>query len=129
MTVAPIALRSPAFAAKRHHLGALALGSRVVLQAAGLLKVVHLVEGVGDGAARGQQAVMAQDHGVVVAEDQPIALVRDRARCLRGRGSSRRLRTASTAGAKHQALLLRRHSHADRGVAVHDALRSGDAPW
>jgi hypothetical protein len=47
------------------------------LQAAGLLEVVHLVEGVVDGASCGQQAVMAQDHGVVVAEiaHQSLALV------------------------------------------------------
>src|SRR5580693_6041881 len=58
-----------------HHLLAALRGGD--LQAAGLLEIVHLVEGVADGAARGQQAVMAQDHGVVVAEvaHQPVALV------------------------------------------------------
>jgi hypothetical protein len=61
---------------RRHHhlLTALRGGD---LQAAGLFEVVHFIEGVAHGAARGQQAVMAQDHGVVVAEvaHQSVALV------------------------------------------------------
>jgi hypothetical protein len=61
---------------RRHHQLLTALrGSD--LQAAGLLEVVHFVKRVADGAARGQQAIMARDDDVVVAKiaHQPAALV------------------------------------------------------
>src|SRR5262249_46854506 len=60
---------------RQHHLLAALRGGD--LRAAGWLEVVHLVEGVAYGAAGRQQAVMAQDHRVVLAEvaHQPLALV------------------------------------------------------
>ena len=68
---------------------------------------------------------MAQDHGVVVAEvaHQPVALVeveRD-AFVVVVAGAAEELHRHLVQ--RQQALLLRRHRHAGRGVAVHDALR------
>ncbi len=87
---------------------------------------MHGVERLGDGLAGGEQAVVAQDHGVVVAEvpDQLLAIlgvdhhalvvvIADPGEAHRGLGVGQ------------QAAFHRRHRHAGPGVGVDDAVHVG----
>ena len=100
------------------------------LRLAGALHVVHVVKGIGNRGAAGQEAVIAQDHHIEAAEvaHQALLLVqiqRDAFVVVIGDAIPVAHRVL---GQGQQALLLRRHRQPGLGVGVHHAGDIGPRP-